>query len=388
MKKTIFWLAIIVVSTASFALIITARADSSTPETTSPTTLSASATTVTAPALTVVATSTATKVAASTIRFRGQELEKIDSPEQLRGFKVMRRIGHTLYGIRRQFKREINREHSALREGQKDNALSPSQSDNYSQKLEKIESPEQLKEFKVMKRIGHTLYGIRLSILKQLRQQMGNKQGPQSKLNAQRPTVSQASNKLEKIGAPQLIHLYERIRRIGHSLWGVKRGDIERPSRPEHPTEGGISKSFTPVTSQMVSCVSSAISAKDQAVVSRLVSAENSLKSAINDRTACQLSAIQSTTGQQIALESCAQAFQTTREQIHRVSQQAQKEAWTTYRQGLQTCRANSLPTMSTSTLPTVSTPVSANSESQGELMIPDGGNTAVTTLLNNGSGD
>ncbi len=391
MKKTISWLAILLVSVASFALIMVARAATLIPTT------SLQATTTIAPvsttsATTIVPVKIATPIAVkagSTINFRGQELERIESPEQLKEFRVMRRIGHTLYGIRLHINREINREGHALGENNSGSALSSKTTNNYSQELEKIDSPEQLKEFKVMKRIGHTLYGIRLSVLRQLKQQMRNNSQPNSNSAGQISATS--SNKLEKIAAPGLIHLYERIRRIGHSLWGMRKGieskNMNRRSGEEENNSSRVKNesnqehaNFIPVTANMAACVASAISIKDQAVIARVSSAASSLETAITSRGVCQLAAIQSTSNQQAALASCVKDFQTTRAQINKIAQQAQKEAWTTFRGSLQTCRQK----VSTSATTSISTPSSAT-PSTGQFIIGDGGTNITSSVLDNG---
>lgn len=93
-------------------------------------------------------------------------LEKVPSPEQIKYFRLIKREGQALYGIR--VKGETEQSSDQL--------------------LEKIPSPDQIKYFIVMKKDEHSLYGRRL----------------------------------EKIAHPQFIHLYNKIRPIDNALWGIK----------------------------------------------------------------------------------------------------------------------------------------------------------------------
>lgn len=97
----------------------------------------------------------------------GVELEKISSPAQIKDFKVVKNDQGTLYGIRIIKKADINQ----------------------STTLEKISTPDQIKYFLVMKQDAHSLYGKRL----------------------------------EKILTPKLIPLYSHIKSIGVSLWGLRK---------------------------------------------------------------------------------------------------------------------------------------------------------------------
>ncbi len=93
-------------------------------------------------------------------------LEKVPSPEQIKYFRLIKKEGQALYGIRTIVETETS-------------------SDKL---LEKIPSPDQIKYFLVMKKDKHSLYG----------------------------------KHLEKIAHPQFIHLYNNIRQIDNALWGIK----------------------------------------------------------------------------------------------------------------------------------------------------------------------
>lgn len=98
-----------------------------------------------------------------------ESLEKILSPDQIKNFKLIKKDGKHLYGIRTNGKvtTDIVSEKS----------------------LEKISHPNQIKYFKVTKKENNTLYGIRL----------------------------------RKISHPQFICQYNNIKAMDNALWGLKK---------------------------------------------------------------------------------------------------------------------------------------------------------------------
>lgn len=385
MKKKISWIAISVFLIAGLAFMAMAQAD----DTTSATLTS----TVTSTSTSVYGTASVTIVNSS-----DGELEKIESPEKLKEFKVMKRIGNTLYGIRLN---NLNKKSPASTAA----SVSGQAVNSSDGELEKIESPEQLKEFKVMKRIGNALYGIRISILNQLKK--GEKtlsaQGNAPTSGSQGSVTS--SNKLEKISSPQLISLYEKIQKIGTALWGVKKHNGEKRENKEYNNEQGLGNNnssheidsedskkapFVKINEEMRACVSTAITTKDEAIINKLSAATESLISAIKVRGLCQIDALKTTGDQKIAVESCASVFQGSSKEIRLIADLAQKEAWDTYHTDLQACRpaVNSSVKIDTSTEINGSAEInessSADSEDQEEIIIEDGGNNDDVQALSN----
>jgi len=246
--------------------------------------------------------------------------------------------------------------------------------------LQKIDSPAQLRNFRVMKRIDHTLYGLSLdsfhALQNQLRQARENSNQAIKGLNN-----SKSSEQLEKIAAPQFIKLFKRIRRIGNALWGIRKN----PQMIKHlPTPNRTIK-FVKIQPDQVSCVSAAIRAKDEAISSRLAAAASSLAAAINARTNCQISAL-SASDQQAALNKCVQNFQASRQKINKNSQELRQQTWKTFRASLQACRSKLAPSQNASSTATSSVLGSQNNQNSEQITIPDGGNTTVSTLINNGA--
>jgi hypothetical protein len=238
--------------------------------------------------------------------------------------------------------------------------------DNKGSELERILSPEHLKEFRVMKRVGDALYGIRLNAVDAAT-------STSSPLTI--ATTTSVNQKLEKIESPEFVHEYEQIRRIGTALWGLKKAEANISKGEDQGI--GSSLALATITPDMISCVSIAITAKDQAVIAEVNAAATSLTAAITARGTCQQAALQTTGNQATALNNCVQVFKAASRQINQVAQQAQQEAWTAYTNSLKTCHVGG--TVSTST------PATAG-QSNGLMIRYDGGGDNVNSLINAGS--
>jgi len=259
-------------------------------------------------------------------------------------------------------------------------------------KLEKINSPEELKNFKVMKRVRNTLYGLTIQAFHALQAQVnGQKPATSGKAGSAAVVPSSASSTLEKIAAPQFIKLFHHIRRIGNALWGERKVPAQNSQdRNSNGNQVAHPSVFTKVAPDEVSCVTAAINAKDAAVIANLQSTAVSLKSAINARSICQIKALSSaaTSSQRDALDSCVNAFQTSRRQINKTAKEAQHELWKTYTDSLRACRTVSVPACSSnSASSTAACSVNpSSSNDQGNIMIEDGGSTSINSLTDNGN--
>ena len=219
-----------------------------------------------------------------------------------------------------------------------DNDKSLLESDNKT--LERIPSPDQIKNFKVMKNENGVLYGVRLQ-------------------NANQTQNTQASNnqmmvkkgELEKIPAPQYINQYTNIRKVDNALWGVKKETKDMPVK------------VSPlVTTEMITCVSNALDTKDKALIVLLNESSKELSDLINERNVCQKAAIQSEEEQREKLGECVRSFQTNHKELMEASRLKQKEIWKSYQTDLKTC--------------------SAQVNISGELMIEDGGTAMLDSAL------
>jgi len=269
-----------------------------------------------------------------------EALEKILSPEYLKYFRVIKKENGALYGVRLHSQEQLQ-----LRDQSKEGNIPMLDSSNNI--LEKIPSPDQIKYFKVMKKENGALFGIRLSS-----EQAGT---------ANQNSLANAKAQLEKILAPQFINLYEKIQKIGDSLWGVKKEDDNKPVvKPRL------------VTAAMVECVSKAIDKKDEALKNRLTLTSEAINTAITVRGECQKEAIKSTENQLENLKVCLQNFKSKTEEIKKQAKDEQKIIWQSYQADLKACSALD-PAVTTST----------ESNETLELMIEDGGNESMEALLN-----
>jgi hypothetical protein len=254
--------------------------------------------------------------------------------------------------------------------------------------LEKVPSPEQIKNFRNVIKRGQDLFGVRMENSVQA-------SGEASLANRN----NNGEIKLEKISAPQFVALYERIRKIGNALWGYKKGEINENRDEEFETEVeddayvemhiqspsdmslfknirkstegklyGILKDrtnipekyfsairpFVNVSAENKACVITAIKVKDASLSENNLKFAKDINTAISTRQSCQLEAISNEDGQELAIKDCALDFQTEVEGIKLNTKEVQKNTWQTYRDDLRAC---------------------SGSDMEAEIMIEDGGN-------------
>ncbi|MGE5425843.1 MAG: hypothetical protein ACM3PZ_02110 [Bacillota bacterium] len=178
--------------------------------------------------------------------------------------------------------------------------------------LERIPSPEAIKDYRVIKKEGNALWGIRNEV-----------KISSSTLEAVAIKVSDGSA-FEKIISPEFIRLYNKVTKIGASLWGVRK---ETPEKT------------TIISPELSACASSAIDKKDAAVKGIVASSTTALSAAIDARNACQKKAIIATSTQAISLRACIETFQATGKEIAILAKTAQQATWNAYQADLQACR-------------------------------------------------
>jgi len=183
--------------------------------------------------------------------------------------------------------------------------------------LEKIPSPEHIKYFNVLKKIGNALFGTRKAT----------------------STPDIATSTLEKIDHPGLINQFEKIKKIGNALWGIRK-----------------KIAWAPIGSEISACVATAIDVKDKALIARVTTAATELNAALSARSTCQQTALTATSTQREVLNACVKTFNEARKTINEASKKVQQETWNTYKESLKACQATA------SSTPAV-------------LMVEDGGN-------------
>ncbi len=232
--------------------------------------------------------------------------------------------------------------------------------------LEKISSPDQIRYFRVMKKENGALYGIRLEKLSQ-----NEKIKVSAGLNqADSVTATNTKAQLEKILAPHLISLYEKVQKIGTSLWGVKKdkNNIEQGDKKgESKDETKPVVKYRVVTPEMLTCVTSAIDKKDNALQARVTSTGVDVNAAIAARGTCQKQALASVENQQENMKVCVQKFQEKHREIVAKAKTEQQAIWKTYQTELKAC------------VPVIA---SGAAEAEAELIIEDGGSASLEVML------
>jgi hypothetical protein len=195
-----------------------------------------------------------------------------------------------------------------------------------SSELEKISSPDQIKNFKIMKKIGDVLYGVR----KGTSTEKVELKEPEKPEKAEKPENVATSSKLEKIDHPGLVNLYEKIQKIGTALWGIRKKATSTPLFIEPAT---------------ATCVAAAIDVKDKVLIARVTAAAAELNTALTARSVCQQTAVIATTTPREALNSCVKTFNETQKAIKEASKKIQNDAWKTYQESLKACRTSATST-------------------------------------------
>lgn len=221
--------------------------------------------------------------------------------------------------------------------------------------MEKIPSPDQIKNFRMIKKVEGSLYGVRL-------------QKPEKSEKTEKPEMKKEGNamssstkaELEKILTPQLISLYEKIQKIGDSLWGFKKDNKTEIKKEDVKP---IFK-YRVVTADMSACVSAAIDKKDLAVKARVTLTGEDINTAIGVRGTCQKTALQTIENQQVNVRKCTENFQMKHKEIAEKAKTEQKIIWQAYEADLKACAP---VTTATST---------------DKFMIEDGGNAALEAVL------
>ena len=194
---------------------------------------------------------------------------------------------------------------------------------NETEGLEKVSSPDQIKYYKIMKKIGNTLFGIRKATSTE-KVELKNSE-------------SMESSKLEKIDHPALVNLFERIQKIGTALWGFKKKATSTPAYIISP--------------EISACVAAAIDTKDKTLMARVTVAAVELNAALTVRSACQQNAVIATSTPREAVNACVKTFNEAHKAIREASKKVQKDTWTSYQEGLRACRATATSAVAVPTI-------------------------------------
>jgi len=214
------------------------------------------------------------------------------------------------------------------------------------QELERIPSPDQIKNFKMIKKDGNALFGVRINSASSGQVMQDRTMRPDGTNDIGISTNSRGTSTskiLEKILRPSDITLFEKIKQVGASLWGFRKNETRNPNEARPVL-------VKPVA---VQCVKDAIDTKDTAVKNAIASTSQAVISAIDVRNACQKAALDKTTGQEQmeANKICVKNFQQSSKETNEAMKNARNEAWKNYKTGLKACSALQKENNATSTL-------------------------------------
>jgi len=198
--------------------------------------------------------------------------------------------------------------------------------------MEKISSPDLIKLYEKIKKIGNALWGYK--------------------------KAAKVEEKLEKISSSKEISLYEKIKKVGNALWGIRKKILYRT-----------------VTSETAPCVILAIETKDKAIIDNNTNTTNELNKAIVARTACQKTALATTDNQKKTLDECVRIFKEAHKLIKFNSSKTNITIAKTYGDSLKVCSKTA-----TSVNATSSTAEKTNNQ---EIKIEDGGGNITGTSEN-----
>jgi hypothetical protein len=242
--------------------------------------------------------------------------EKIPSPDYIRYFKQIIKKDGALFGMR------IEKNATATAATKKVEDRKGSEEKKDTSNLEKIASPEQIKFFEKVTKIGNALFGIKKEDTKK----------PEDGNN----NYSQKIN-LEKIASPEQIKFFERVTKVGNALFGVRKDDAPKP------------RQLPIMSTETIACVSVAIDVKDVDVASAFTAATAEIANAITVRGTCQKAALSlASDSRQEAINVCNKAFQETSKKANETAKAKQKAAWVTYDMSLKECaKKNTVATSS-----------------------------------------
>lgn len=95
--------------------------------------------------------------------------------------------------------------------------------------LEKILSPDQIRYFRNIVKEGKTLFGIRKTD-KEIKEA---KKEDNKKEDNKKEAGKKSESELEKILTPDQIKMYERIKKIGTALWGYKKAEFKKEAKKQ-----------------------------------------------------------------------------------------------------------------------------------------------------------
>lgn len=187
--------------------------------------------------------------------------------------------------------------------------------------LERVPSPAHINLFDKIKKIGNDLFGVRKASSTPATSDIKK---ATSTLNAVEKKINDLKKTgLEKITSLEQIKLFDKVTKVGNDLFGIK-----KPGTMILPT----------MSADLITCTSAAIDAKDSSVSATLTTSASDIALAITARGTCQKTALALTSGISDAIKACNKTFQDTAKTANEKVKATQKTTWDTYNTSLKAC--------------------------------------------------
>lgn len=208
--------------------------------------------------------------------------------------------------------------------------------------LEKISSPEEIKLFEKIKKIGTALFGLRKNVASQnatvTSVSSAGSSSDSENINIFTSLLSAVQSQ-EKISSPEEIKNYEKIKKIGTSLFGIRK---EKSSKANY------------IKPEYASCVKAAMTKRTISLKSAIGTHDSANISALDTRTACELASLDKTTAQEQydANKLCIETDKKSKELNESTFNKAKEEAQKTFQSAVKQClNVQIVTTSSTSTI-------------------------------------
>jgi|GEM_PF-5131984 len=197
---------------------------------------------------------------------------------------------------------------------------------------QRIPSPESMKNFKQIRRVGNALYGVPKN--------SNNEDRPGMKPNKEEKTeMKNVSGAEEKILSLDDVQYFTKIRKVGNALYGVR-----------ITAKAGSS---TTLTAEAKACLKTALTKKDSAIITAFDTYTASAKLAMQTRMTAISTALDiSNNAERVkAMNSAIQAHKKARDEANRLHRSSVKQASETYRTELKACRVSATQGLDTTEL-------------------------------------
>lgn len=212
------------------------------------------------------------------------------------------------------------------------NLIAPSPTASGEQ-LEKILSPKDITFFEKIKKIGNALFGIKKKNAGK-QAEVKKQEEPAAEVSGSAEETAENLNLIlsdsgnggeEKIFSPNDIKLFEKIKKVGNALYGIRKKTVLKPLfiKPEN-----------------AGCIKSALSVKGTSLKVTMMMRNEKVLAAHDARIACEIATLDKATAieQYKANLECFQAEQKSRKEIDAEFNKGKKATQDTFRTDVKTC--------------------------------------------------